>query len=114
MNLVYLYLTLAGVSSTVGNILLKYSRITDIDSSFYDKLFSPYFFGAVFFYLINLILFAEALDNIPVSIGYPILASSSFAFLAISSYFIFKDTFSMWQVIGLILVISGIFCLAKQ
>ena len=114
MQLAYILLVLAGVNSTLGNFLLKYSRIVDIDAMWHDKLLSSYFIGAVSCYVVNLALFAKVLDYIPVSIGYPILASSSFAFLAISSYMLFKESFTIWQVIGLVLVIIGIFCLAKQ
>ena len=58
--------------------------------------------------LLNLVLFAKALDHLPVSIGYPILASSGFAMLSVSSWAIYGEKLDLLQTIGLIVVIVGI------
>lgn len=109
MKLGIILVLIAGFNSTIGNLLLKYSRIVTANEEFWlMKLLSPYFIGAIFFYVINLIVFAKALDYLPVSIGYPILASSGFALLSILSFFLFKESFGIWQILGIVSIILGI------
>jgi multidrug transporter EmrE-like cation transporter len=109
----WIYLALAGVNSCLGNLLLKYSRLVAVaDVPEWQKLLSPWFAGGILFYVINVVLFAKALDHIPVSIGYPILAASGFALLAVASRLLFGEHFGMSQVAGAFLVVAGIICLA--
>lgn len=104
----------AAVNSTIGNLLLKLSRVTTQgDAGFIERMLTPAFGGAVFFYAVNLVLFAKALDSIPVSVGYPILAASGFALLAVTSAIFFGERFGIWQAAGILLVIGGIVCLAR-
>jgi multidrug transporter EmrE-like cation transporter len=77
-----------------------------------DQFLSPYFIAGVFFYVVNVVLFAKALDEIPVAVGYPVLATSGFALLAIVSYFVFGERMSMLQILGLFLAIFSIVLLA--
>lgn len=105
---------LAGLNSTIGNMLLKKSRLAAAaDIPWYEHYLSIYFVGALVFYVINLGLFSKALDSVPVSIGYPVLAASGFAMLAIAASLIFGERFGVWQIVGLALVTTGIFALAQ-
>src|ERR1700749_4181722 len=105
---------LAAVNSTIGNMLLKQSRLAVAAGlPWYEKFFSIYFLGAVLFYVANLGCFAKALDQVPVSTGYPVLAAGSFAMLSISANIFFGERFGPWQYGGLILVALGIFALAQ-
>lgn len=105
---------LAGLNSTIGNLLLKQSRlVTGPDATWYGKFLSLYFIGAIAFYVVNVALFAKALDAIPVSVGYPVLAASGFAMLTIAAGLLFGERFGGWQVLGLVLVVAGIVSLAQ-
>lgn len=105
---------LAAVNSTIGNMLLKQSRLAvAVGLPWYEKFFSLYFVGAVLFYVANLACFAKALDQVSVSIGYPILAAGSFAMLAIAASILFGERIGPWQIFGLLLVAGGIFALAQ-
>ena len=106
---------LAGLSTTVANLLLKQSRVVVAvpDTPWYEKFFSLYFIGAMIFFVINLGLFTIALDDIPISVGYPILAASGFSMLVVSAAIIFGEHFGPWQIIGVLLVLAGIFALAQ-
>ena len=73
----------------------------------------PWFLGGIFFYVVNVFLFAKALDTAPVSIAYPVLATSSFALLIVVSYIIFAERLSALQVIGLGLAVLGIILMAR-
>lgn len=104
----------AGVNSTIGNMLLKKSRLAVApDPHWYGKFLSVYFIGAILAYVLNLACFAKALDMVPVSVGYPILAAGSFALLSVAAAVFFGERFGPWQLGGLIFVAVGIFALAQ-
>lgn len=105
---------LAGVNSCIGNLALKKSRlVSDSDAGFLLNLMNPYFFLGLFFYAVNVVLFAKALDNAPVSIAYPILAASGFAMLTLSSAWLFNEKVGLMQLCGLALIVGGIALLAQ-
>ncbi len=115
MNKMALILVLlAGVNSCAGNLLLKASRKgLAVDATFIQKMLSPLFISGMFFYVVNVILFAKALETSDVSIAYPVLAASGFAFLTIAAYFLFNEPFTASKLAGLGLTTLGIFLLAR-
>ena len=109
MRLALSLIVLAGINSTIGNILLKQSCLAPApDASWYTNFISPYFVGAVVFYIVNLVFFARALDTIPVSIGYPILAGCGFATLMVASSIVFKEQLVASQILGVVVILGGI------
>lgn len=105
---------LAGINSCIGNILLKTGRLRlEPDAGLIAQTLSPWFIGGIFFYVINVFLFAKALDTAPVSVAYPILATSGFALLIIAANFIFGERLSPVQFAGLGLAVLGIFLMAR-
>jgi multidrug transporter EmrE-like cation transporter len=105
---------LAAVNSTVGNLMLKKSRLVlPSEYGFIDQYLSFWFIGGVCFYVINVIIFSKALDDMPVSIAYPILATSGFVMLLTSSSYLFHETISYTQMTGLALALLGIYLIAK-
>lgn len=106
-------LLLAGINSTVGNLLLKQSRIASGAPGFLGMIKSPWFLGGLLFYALNVVLFAKALDRLQVAAAYPVLAGISFALLVFASAIIFGERFSALQVFGLIAVLVGIVAIAR-
>jgi len=109
-----MFVAAAAVNSCIGNVLLKQSRLKAQDGSLLTLLLSPWFMGGLFFYGINVVLFAKALDKLPVSIAYPVLAAGGFAILSIASALIFKEALTTVQWLGLGITIFGIFLLARS
>tara|TARA_Y100001970_G_C14239415_1_gene863935 strand:+ start:963 stop:1313 length:351 start_codon:yes stop_codon:yes gene_type:complete len=109
----YLYIIIAAIFSTFGNLLLKYSRkgLTEV-SSFADQYFNPFFIAAVSFYIVNVFLFSKALDYIPVNIGYPMLAALGFSFLALSSWIFLGEKLLFIQIFGIFIIVFGIYLLS--
>ncbi len=109
-----LLVLLAGVNSCVGNLLLKWSRTaTAADAGTVEKLLSPGFIGGLFFYAVNVVLFAKALDHMQVSVAYPILAGFGFALLVLASWAIFHEPITVSKIAGIGLVLAGIVTLAQ-
>ena len=106
---------LAGVNSCIGNLLLKWSRTSAAaEASPIEKLFSAAFLGGMFFYAVNVVLFAKALDSMEVSVAYPILAGAGFAFLIIASSFFFGETLTFARASGMVFILMGITLLARD
>ena len=109
-----LLLLLAAGFSTVGNLLLKISKtaVIGVLPNWINNL-QPLFFIAAIFYLLNLLTFSKVLETMPVSIGYPILASLGFVLLAITSMFFLNESMTTVQALGIATVCLGIFMLAS-
>ena len=109
MNISFLYILLAAINSTIGNLLLKRSRmVVSEDVSGIQDYLSFYFLGALHFYGLNVFLFARALEDIPVNIAYPVLASSGFAMLWVGSFVFFGEKLTTLQLTGVLVIIVGI------
>ena len=110
----YFYIFVAALFSTLGNLLLKSSReeLTNL-SSFSDQYLNPFFLGAIFFYVLNVFLFSKALDHLPVNIGYPVLAALGFTFLAVSSWIFLGEKLLPIQIIGIFIIVIGIYFLSS-
>lgn len=102
---------LAGINSCIGNLLLKASQ-AGVQGGFVSRLFSLTFIGGLFFYGINVVLFAKALQTMPVSVGYPILAGIGFAALAVSAAVLFGEALTTAKLAGIGLILLGIVVLA--
>jgi multidrug transporter EmrE-like cation transporter len=106
-------LLLAGLSSAAGNLMLKQSRLGAGGEGFVASLVSPWFIAGLACYAVNVVLFAKALDRLPVAIAYPVLAGVGFALLAIGSATIFGERLSPVQLGGSGAVLFGILLLAR-
>lgn len=112
INHAWVMILIAAINSTIGNILLKKSQINTIPRDFIGSLFTPNFILGIFFYGINVLLFAKALRILPVSTAYPALSILSFIFLSLFSFFFLGERFTQLQILGLGLILSGLLFLA--
>lgn len=110
----FILLMLAALNSCAGNILIKRSRLAAApDAGVIEKFLEPNFFFGLVFYGVNLLLFAKALDQAPVSIAYPVLAGAGFAFLAVASTALLGERLGLRELAGMALILGGIAVLAR-
>lgn len=102
----------AGVLSTFGNLCLKKASLESGSSTFIGMIFQPYFIGGMFFYGINVILFATALKYLPVSKAYPVLAAIGFSSLSILAAILFRESLTTTNYIGITVILIGIILVA--
>lgn len=102
----------AGLNSCIGNLLLKRSRLEPQDGLIL-QLISPWFVGGLFFYGINVVLFAKSLDHLPVSRAYPVLAGFGFMLVACAGHLWFDEKFAASHWVGLITILAGIFLITR-
>ena len=106
----WLLILLAGINSTLGNILLKKSQDA---SDFLASLFSISFIGGCFFYFMNVLLFAYALKTLDVSRAYPVLEGTSFVTLTSAVMIFLNENISLINILGILLVLLGIILITQ-
>ncbi len=113
INSAWFFVAAAGCLSTVGNLCLKKASMASSGLNFIGLIFQPYFIGGMFFYGINVILFATALQHLEVSKAYPVLAAIGFSTLSILAAMIFRETLSSLNYLGLLVIVIGIFLVSR-
>ena len=103
-------LLIAASFSTIGNFLIKKASESP---SLIKSIFEIKFVFGVFFYGLNLLVFLFVLKSENVSKAYPILATLSFILLTLLSYLYLDEKFSLINILGLIIIILGIYFLSK-
>jgi multidrug transporter EmrE-like cation transporter len=103
----------AGLNTCAGNLLLKHSRIA-AKPGLWAMLSSPWFLLGLFFYGLNVILFAKALDKLPVSVAYPTFAGLGFILITLSARVFFGEAVTALKVFGTLLILAGLACLAVK
>ena len=76
-------------------------------------IFSHFIMIGIIIYVISLCLWLLVLSRVPVNIAYP-LSSMAYVFNAIGAYFIFGEHLSYPQVIGILIIIFGVYLLAQH
>ena len=111
ISVAWLLIILAAVNSTLGNLLLKKSSIPG--GGLLMLVFNPYFIAGLAFYGINVLLFAKALEVLPLSTAYPVLAGFGFLFLVFASSILLGEMVGLYQGLGILLILAGVILLAK-
>jgi undecaprenyl phosphate-alpha-L-ara4N flippase subunit ArnE len=107
----WILILLAAVNSTIGNLLLKKASVPA--GNFLDMVINPFFIAGLIFYGVNVLLFAKALEILPVSTAYPVLAGGGFLFLVVASNLYLGEMVGISQMLGIFLILAGVFLLAK-
>jgi small multidrug resistance pump len=104
---------LAAVNNSIGSLLLKKSRLVATDPGLLSLLLSPWFVAGLLFYGVNVVIFAKALDKLPVSSAYPVLAGVGFGIIAIAGSWLFGDRLGLNQWIGMGAILTGVIILSQ-
>lgn len=105
------------VSNALASVLIKVSvttrpfpSLTNIKESVENW---PFWLG-IFFYLLTFLLYTWSLSKFPLNIAHPVLTTGSVALVALISFFYFKESFNFLNMIGIILVIIGVFLITLK
>jgi len=69
-------------------------------------------FGFILYGVAALVWF-RVLSTQPLSIAYPLLVSLTFVFVTLGAIFLFKETMTSYKIIGLIIILAGIFVMGR-
>jgi len=112
----WLLVAIAALLNGGGSLLLKQSRLRAAelaDSSLGGLLFSPWFIGGLACYGINVILFAKALEKLPVSVAYPVLAGASLAMISLVAAWLFHEKLAAVHWAGAVFILVGIILITR-
>jgi small multidrug resistance pump len=87
----WLLVLIASLLNGGGSLLLKQSRLKATEDGIMGLLFNPWFIGGLACYGINVIFFAKALEKLPVSVAYPVLAGTSLALITMVAATVFQE-----------------------
>ncbi len=115
-----LALLVSVVTASTAQFFLKKGvlNLTDLDLSFSGllKLFVSIFqnkwlfLGALLF-IFSFIFYLFVLSKLQLNLAYPVMVSAGIVLVAIGSWIFFQEQISQWQILGIFLIIFGIFLL---
>lgn len=107
-QLPWLLMAVSACCNSAGSILLKRSRLVAVNSNFLETLRSPWFLAALVIYGTGLLLFARALDHLPVSIAVPFSTGVGFVLTTVLSHYLFGERLMINQLVALSLIFAGV------
>ena len=102
-----LFIPIAAVFSALGNFLMK---LSSSNTSFFSQI---YFLLGGLSYLLNLFFFKKGLLSMPLSIGYPLLATLSIILSCIFALFLLGENLNSFKVIGIFFCCVGIILITR-
>jgi multidrug transporter EmrE-like cation transporter len=109
----WLLMAISACCNSAGSMLLKQSRLAAVNSGFWVTLFSPWFLAALGIYSTGLLLFAKALDHLPVSIAVPFSTGVGFILTTVLSHYLFGERLMVNQLAALSLILAGVIVITR-
>lgn len=113
----YLYLILIGtiLLNAAANILIKAGMRQSPENNFslWNAVLNPGVIAGAICFGLSFLLYCYILSKMHLSIAYPIITSACFLLVVFFSYLLFKEKLLLIQIIGFLLIIVGIWFVAK-
>jgi drug/metabolite transporter (DMT)-like permease len=110
------FLLLINVFLLVGGQMLWKVGASSINEwgvgTIFYLLRSPFFIGGGLLYVIATFIWMYVISKMPFSVAYPI-QSLSYALGVIMAYFLFKEQVDLTQWLGVLVIIFGVYLIAK-
>jgi len=115
-----LALLVSVITASAAQIFLKKGvlNFTDLELSFSGllKLFTSIFqnkwlFLGSLLFIFSFIFYLFVLSKLQLNLAYPVMVSAGIVLVAIGSWIFFQEQVSQWQILGIFLIIFGIFLL---
>lgn len=116
-------LIISVVSNVTANILLKTGVTkaggfalsqTSIISDIFKAAINPYIIGGLFLYSFSFVLWLRVLSISDLSRSYPIFVTCVFILTTIGSVLFLKESVGFLRVVGIAVLIAGIFIVARN
>jgi drug/metabolite transporter (DMT)-like permease len=109
------------VNTIVSQLLLKKGIIINSNilpiktiQSLIKILISPFVLGAIFLQIIGYIVWIFVISRMKLGLAFAISGSFFYILLALASWVLYKEKLSSIQWIGLVLITSGVLCIAMK
>ena len=107
---VYIALILSIIFNALANILIKLA-MTNVDKTkgiVHTYLLNPFFIGGVVAFALALFTYSFVLTKMELSKAYPVIISACFVIVLGTSWLYLKENITLLQVVGVLLITSGI------
>lgn len=112
MIMANIILFIYSVSSSLGLILLKLGSKSGAPVSFAEHKihfnFSPYILSGIFLYGFSFIVYTYLISKNDLGYIVPVSTALVYMFIFSASYVLFKETFTLARVIGILLIFGGL------
>ncbi len=109
--MLYTLLTINILLMSIGQLLFKQAAIflnNNVQLQFPLKyLLNPWFYGAVFSYILSTFIWVNILTKMKLSVAYPIL-SISYILTTVGAMVLFKEKFSLINFLGIFFIMMGV------
>lgn len=112
-------LLIATIAGIVGNIFIKAGMKdlpqSGIDFSFILKILTnPTVLAGIFFLTASFPFYSIAIQRLGLGVGLPIILSANIVGGTIASFLLFRESLSIINIVGTVLVITGIWLLTQK
>lgn len=108
----YLFLIFSVVFNVAANFTLK-AFVASRHPDFITQMKMFMFYLAVVFFGINFLFYAKALQNIPISLAYPIVVGLSVVGLVILSMIFLNERLTLFRGAGILCIVIGIILITR-
>lgn len=114
----YVVLGVAIVLNATANILIKVGmrRIPEgakPPTLLISALSQPAFWGGIGLFGLALAAYSLVLSRLNLSIAYPLMVSLGLIIVVLVSYFLLKESIAMIQILGFVLIVAGVWMVAR-
>lgn len=116
----YFLLSLVIILNVFGHVFLKagMNKIGVISPASllndFQKIFStPFIFLGLISYVASVAMYLVVLSKTHLSYAYPVLNSTAFVLIVLISWQVFREPFSTFKWMGIILIFMGVFLIGK-
>ena len=99
-------LGLAIIFNSAGNVLIKRFSSQPHDASLLGYLDANFILGLACFGA-NVLIYAKALEKLPIETAYPILVGLSLLLVSAAALLVFHARFGLWHAIGMAMILGG-------
>lgn len=115
----WMILLAAIILNAAANLLIKLgmNRVGEItlQTSLLAKLITnPFLIAGVASFGLSLAVYSVSLQKFELSVAYPLMTTSGFLLLSVCSAFWLKESFTVTKVMGMIVVLIGVFMIAHE
>lgn len=96
--------SVGGISGQQANLIADLTR----------AVFSPFIIAGLFLYGLSFLIWLRVLSFNDLSRSYPIFASIVFLFTTAGSIIFLKETVSVMRILGIVVILSGIYIVARS
>jgi len=106
-------LGLSAVGTCAGNLLLKQANLVSPNLGLTAIATSSWFIGAIACYILDLVLFTQALQHLPISLAVPVASGLRIGATAILANVFFGEHLTLSQLLATSVITTGIIIMSR-